>query len=55
MTEAEARKLRQVVEAVRNTGAKALQITEIESDKLRHIVEAVRTIKPATASQGGQE
>jgi hypothetical protein len=43
-------KLRQIVEAVRKTGAKAPDLTEVESDKLRHIVEAVRAIEPATVS-----
>lgn len=52
MTETEARKLRQIIEAVRNTGAKPLHLTEVESDKLGHIVEAVRTVMPATVSAG---
>jgi CO dehydrogenase/acetyl-CoA synthase gamma subunit (corrinoid Fe-S protein) len=51
----DAQKLRQIVEAVRKTGAKPLQLTETDPERLRHIVEAVRTTKPATASLGGQQ
>jgi len=51
----DAQKLRQIVEAVRKTGAKPLQMTETDPERLRHIVEAVRTTKPATASLGGQQ
>jgi len=46
----DAQKLRQIVEAVRKTGARPLELTEVDSDKLRHIVEAVRAVRPATVS-----
>ena len=52
MTETEAKKLRQTVEAVRKTGAKPLELTETDPNKLRHVVEAVRATRPATASAG---
>jgi 2-keto-3-deoxy-6-phosphogluconate aldolase len=55
MTEAEARKLRQIVEAVKSTGARPLELTETHPDRLRHVVEAVRTVKPATMSAGAGE
>ena len=55
MTETENRKLRQIVEAVRNTGAKALQLTEVDQERLRHVVEAVRTVRPATVSAAAGE
>ena len=45
-----AQKLRQIVEAVRKTGAKPLQLTETHPERLRHIVEAVRAARPATVS-----
>jgi len=46
----DAQKLRQIVEAVRKTGARPLELTETQSERLRHIVEAVRATRPATVS-----
>jgi hypothetical protein len=43
-------RLRQIVEAVRKTGAKALQLTEVDQERLRHVVEAIRTVRPTTMS-----
>ncbi|MCG7853405.1 MAG: hypothetical protein MIO92_12865 [Methanosarcinaceae archaeon] len=51
----DAQKLRNIVEAVRKTGAKALQLTEVAPERLRQIVEAVRTVRPATMSTGAED
>jgi hypothetical protein len=43
-------RLRQIVEAVRKTGARPLELTETQLERLRHIVKAVCAAGPATVS-----